>query len=147
MSKIVIRIRSALTRVQMTMTKAGWDFDYLDIDTTKENPVVEMWITRNDGLRVFARADRNGVCTIERYKRERELGESRMFGKKAPRAYVIDDVLLGRQRPEGARQMLRMVLEYVADNADGSVSLKDLKDSWAGLISSHGRLKLTGDTK
>lgn len=125
----------ALSACQLAMSKAGWEVDYVDLDLTGSAPKAEIKVRRHDGRWLWARVDQIGRCTLETFQRETTLGESACYGKQAPRCYRHEDHFLGRWKTEGARSMLRLMTNYIADNALYPVALTDVRAAWAGVMS------------
>ena len=130
----------AMLTLQRTMALAGWEVDYVDLDLTGGAPKAEIKVRRHDGHWLWARVDQLGRCTLETFQRETSLGESACYGKRAPRCYRHEDHFLGRRRPEGARAMLRLMTDYIADNALYPVALADVRSAWAAVMAAPTRL-------
>ena len=130
----------ALARCQRTMSLAGWEIEYVDMDLTGQRPTAEIKVQRDDGLWLWARVDALGRCTTETYQRERALGMVKNQRGRRPLVPLVEDVFLGRRRHEGPRSMLRNMTNYLADNALRSVALADMRAAWAGVMSSPVRL-------
>ena len=126
--------------LQRTMALAGWEVDYADLDLTGSAPKAEIKMHRRDGRWLWARVDHLGRCTLETFQRETTLGESACYGKGAPRCYRHEDRLLGRRKPCGPRSMLRLMTDYIADNALYPVALADVRSAWAAVMSAPTRL-------
>lgn len=130
----------AMLMLQRTMALAGWEVDYADIDLTGSAPKAEIKVRRHDGRWLWARVDQLGRCTLETFQRESYLGESQCYGKMAPRCMRHDDHFLGRRMPAGPRAMLRMMTDYIADNALYPVALADVRSAWAAVMAAPTRL-------
>ena len=133
----------AMLTLQRTMELAGWEVDYVDLDLTGNAPKAEIKVRRHDGRWLWARVDKLGRCTLETFQRETSLGESACYGKRAPRRYRHEDHFLGRRTPEGPRAMLRLMTEYIADNALYPVALADVRSAWAAVMAAPTRQRIS----
>lgn len=133
----------AMLMLQRTMALAGWEVDYVDLDLTGSAPKAEIKVRRHDGRWLLARMDRLGRCVLETFQRETTLGESECYGKRAPRCYRHDDHFLGRRTPPGPRAMLRLMTDYIADNALCPIALTDVRSAWAAVMATPTRFLAT----
>jgi len=122
-----------MNRLGNVMRRAGWEIDYIDLDLTAEQPKADVRINRGDGRFIIAKVDAQGRATMETFQRTRSLGIDPK-NKQARLAPQIDDQFLGRQKFEGARSMLRGMVNYLTDNATNPVALADMKAAWAGVM-------------
>lgn len=128
--------------LQRLMASAGWEIVYLDLDLTGATAKAEIKLERCDGRWLFARVDQLGRATLETFQRERYLGMSPNTKGRRPLSPQIDDVFLGRRQCLGARQMLRELTNYVADNAIAPTALADVRKAWAAVMAQPLRISL-----
>lgn len=123
----------AVSRLNRVMREAGWEMEYVDLDLTGEKPKANIRVNRGDGRFLIAKVDSIGRASFETFQRERNL----RMDPKNPQARLaphIDDTFLGRQRFDGARAMLRSMVNYLTDNATGDIALADMRAAWAGVM-------------
>lgn len=131
--------------LQKFMARAGWEIAYLDLDLTGDRPNAEIKLERCDGRWLLARVDRLGRASIETFHRERTLGMSKNTRGRRPLSPQVDDVFLGRQICLGARHMLREMTAYIANNATTPTCLADVRQAWAGVMSSPLRITTSSE--
>ena len=146
-SSVIHKASSSLaqTIAQLTLQRvlalAGWTIDFIDLDMTTPTAKVDIRMHRADGRWLWARVDSAGRCSIEMFQRERHLSRPVGAGKgRFPLTHQIDDVFLGRIKPEGPRAMLRCVTSYVVDNAHGDATLADMRAAWAAVMTTPTKL-------
>lgn len=128
------------------MYLAGWEVDYVEIDLSKTCPVATIKCHRADGRWLWARVDSRGRCTMETFHRETRVGKPREGKGRWPQSPQIDDVFLGRVRPQGARALLRQMTNYIAENALHPVGVAPIRKAWASAMSAQtGGLFYTTD--
>lgn len=124
----------AVAKLNKVMRGAGWEVEYIDIDLTGEKPKVAIRVNRDDGRFLIAKVDSVGRASFETFQRERSLRMDGSTKGRRPLSPMIDDTFLGRQKFEGARSMLRGMVNYLVDNASSPVALADMKSAWAGAM-------------
>ena len=125
--------------------RVGWEVDFVDIDLTKERPVLTAKFHRADGLWIWARADALGRCTMERYFRTSWLGRGRNEKGRWPLTQQLDDTFLGRIRATEPRALLRQVSDYIIDNALSPIRVEEMRDVWRRAM--HAPLKIDLEEK
>lgn len=130
----------SLQALQALMALAGWEIDYLDIDLTQQSPVVEVKCHRMDGRWIYAKRDSLGRCSMETFQRNSWIGHPANSKGKWPQSPQVDDIFLGRYRPEGARALMRYLTSYITDNSTAPVSLADMRRGWAALMAEPSKL-------
>jgi hypothetical protein len=116
------------------MAKAGWEIDYLDIDLTQQSPVVEIKCHRADGRWVYAKTDSLGRCSMETFQRDSWLGQPANTKGKWPQSPQMDDIFLGRYKPEGTGALMRFFTNYLIDNSTALIALDDMRQEWAAVM-------------
>jgi hypothetical protein len=139
-----IPVVASFVALQKCMAVAGWEISHIDLDLTGDRPKAEIKLERCDGLWVLARVDQLGRANIETFQRQRTLAMSANTKGRRPLTPQVDDTFLGRQRCFGARQMLRQLTSYVADNATSPVSRMTVRRAWAAVMTSPLRLSSAG---
>lgn len=125
---------AAVDALQKCMANAGWEIAYVDLDLTAARPTAEIKLERSDGRWLLARVDQLDRASVETFQRDRRLGMSSNTKGRRPLSPQVDDIFLGRRRCLGARQMLREVTSYIADNSTSPVQLADVRRAWASVM-------------
>jgi len=112
------------------LSRVGWEIDYVDIDLTKERPVLTIKCHRVDGLWIWVSVDELGRCTMERFHRQSWLGRTANTKGRWPQSPQIEDLFLGRMHASGPRSLLRHMCDYLTDNALSSIRVEDMRDAW-----------------
>jgi hypothetical protein len=124
----------AMLALQRSMSLAGWEIDYVDVDLTRERAAATIKCHRADGRWLWAKVDSLGRCSVETFHRESWLGKPANSKGSWPQSPQVDDVFLGRTRPAGACALLQDVSTYIADNAVRPVALADMHAAWEALM-------------
>jgi hypothetical protein len=127
------------------LLRVGWEVDFVDVDLTKERPVLTEKFHRADGLWIWARADELGRCTMERFFCTSWLGRVRNEKGRWPLAPQLDDTFLGRSRATEPRALLRQVSDYIADNALSPIRVEEMRDVWRRAM--HAPLKINWEER
>jgi len=125
---------TAVAKLNEVMRSAGWEVEYIDLDLTGEKPKAAIRVKRDDGRFLIAKVDSVGRASFETFQRERSLRMDGSTKGRRPLSPMVDDTFLGRQKFEGARSMLRGMVNYLVDNASSPVALADMKSAWAGAM-------------
>lgn len=133
---------AGVAHLKRVMRDAGWEIEYVDLDLTGEKPTVDIRINRMDGRYLTARVDSIGRGTIETFQRERTLGMTQNTRGRRPLSPQVNDVFLGRQKFSGARQMLRGMTNYLADNSTSPVEIEAIRSAWGGVMGAPTRIAI-----
>lgn len=131
--------------LQKCMAKAGWEIAHIDLDLTGERPKAEIRLERCDGRWLLARVDRLGRAYFETFHRDRTLRMSASTTGRRPLSPQVEDIFLGRHPCLGARNMLKQVTAYVADNGTTPVPLEEMRQAWAAVMGAPLRLTASCD--
>ena len=121
----------SVARLSRVMRSAGWEIEFIDLDLTGDQPKVDIKIHGANGRWLLARVDSLGRATMETFHRERALGMTPNTRGCRPLSPQVIDTFLGRQKFVGARQMLRVMTNYLTDNSVHPVALSDMRSAWA----------------
>ena len=121
----------SVSRLSHVMRSAGWEIEFIDLDLTGDQPKVDIKIHGASGRWLLARVDSFGRATMETFHRERTLGMTPNTRGRRPLSPQVVDTFLGRQKFAGPRQMLRVMTNYLTDNAPAPVALSDMRAAWA----------------
>lgn len=138
-------VETAHVGLQKTMARAGWHIDYVDLDLTKDRPVVTIKCHRSDGRWLRAAVDALGRCTLETFQRQSWLGHPENTKGRWPMSPQSDDLFLGRVKPEGPRTMLRAMTAYIVDNASQPVAIADMRAAWASVMHEPTKIEYVSD--
>ncbi|AOV18815.1 hypothetical protein BJI67_16380 (plasmid) [Acidihalobacter aeolianus] len=125
------RSRRALERL---LAQGGWEIRrlVLEIDSVRSQVNVECF--RDDGLWVRAVKHPSGHGRLDRFQRTECLGQLHETAAGWPQSRQIRDMFLGRQYTSGARNLMRVLTQYLVDNASHPVSLASMRAAWAPLM-------------
>lgn len=121
----------SVARLSRVMRSAGWEIEFIDLDLAGDRPKVDIKIHGANGRWLLARVDSLGRATMETFHRERALGMTPNTRGCRPLSPQVIDTFLGRQKFVGARQMLRVMTNYLTDNSVHPVALSDMRSAWA----------------
>ena len=121
----------SVARLSRVMRSAGWEIEFINLDMTGDHPKVDIKIHSANGRWLLARVDSFGRATMETFHRERTLGMTPNTRGCRPLSPQVTDTFLGRQKFVGARQMLRVMTNYLTDNSVHPVALSDMRSAWA----------------
>jgi hypothetical protein len=125
-----------LSVLQLSMARAGWTIDFVDIDLTRSTPMALIRCHRNDGLWFSARVDSLGRCSFETFQRRSWVGKPENTKGRWPQSLQSEDDFLGRSRPTDSQALLNHMAMYIVDNAISPIGLPEVLSDWRALIES-----------
>ncbi|RDD50693.1 hypothetical protein [Aeromonas sp. ARM81] len=135
-------ISHQLRALQRTMAQAGWEITSLELDLTGVQHEVTIRCDRDDGRWIWARVDRIGRCVLESFQRTRTLGRPSYATGKWPLSPQVEDEFLSRQQAANGRELVRLVTEYLTDNATETISLGEVRRAWDAITDTRTRFRV-----